>query len=94
MRPGACSQILVYMADLQLTSNIDLTVYPSEYLLDDFTNNQCRSLISTNDQGSNDLYGLGEPFFRSYNIKLNYWTTEITIYTPGKTDYSPETNNW
>jgi hypothetical protein len=75
------------MSDILMqTDNMEFSIPPNVYLLDDFTSNTCSSLITAND---NNLFVLGEPFFRMYNIKLNYLTTEITIYTPTKENYSP-----
>lgn len=79
------------MSSILLTSFTKLEIFPSEYLLDDFTNNQCLALISTN---AESVFGLGEPFFRSYDLKLNYLTAEITIFTDNKQAASPETDDW
>lgn len=81
-RAGSCNDIIIYMADILMdTSFINLEIPPSTYLIDDFTAGTCNSLITANDA---NLFVLGEPFFRTYNVKLNYLTTEISIYTPTK----------
>jgi hypothetical protein len=91
VRTGPCSEINVYMPSLLFTTIMDVRIYPSEYLLDDFTSNTCQALISTT---AESVIGLGQPFFRTYNIKLNYQTAEISIYTPNKQATSPVTDSW
>lgn len=79
------------MPSIYLSSYITLTIGPSEYLIDNFTAGTCNSLISYNDE---EMFILGEPFFRSYNVKLNFNTTEITLFKNNKYAYSPVQGSW
>jgi len=60
-------------------------IQPNEYLLYDVSSNTCRSLITNNTE--EEAFVLGTPFFRSFNIILNYNTTEITIFDLDKYEY-------
>jgi len=90
-RSGPCSEVATYMPSLLFSSFVDFIIYPSEYLVDNSTAGSCSALISTNDQ---NWWMFGEPFFRSYNVKLNYNTTEITIYSNAKQNNSPIEGAW
>lgn len=63
-----------------------LNIPPAMYLLDDFNSNSCRSLIIEN---SEETLVFGKPFFRAYNVVLNFNTTEITIIEPTAGKQSP-----
>jgi len=68
---------MLYMPTLILESFVDFELYPQTYLMDNFTNNTCNCLISANPF---DIYILGEPFFRAFDVMLNYNTSAIEIF--------------
>lgn len=88
---GACSEQVLYMPSIYLSSYMSLSIGPQEYLIDNFTAGTCNSLLSTNDE---ELFILGEPFFRAFNVKLNFNTTEITLFKNNKYTYSPVQGAW
>lgn len=72
-------------------ADIPLSIKSNEYLLDDFDNDMCRCLLV---DYNGDLFTFGQPFFRSFNIALDYNSTMITIISQDKNDSSPIDGAW
>lgn len=90
---STCAEIATYMPSLLLTTTDQFRIYPQDYLIDDSTTSpaQCVAAISTNEQ---NYFALGQPFFRAYNIMLNYDTMQISIYSNSKENNSPIDLDW
>jgi hypothetical protein len=81
------------MPSLILEATNQFRIYPQDYLVDDSSTSpaQCVAAISTN---AENYFALGQPFFRAYNVQLDYSTMQISVYSNTKENNSPIALGW
>ena len=81
---GSCSGLASYLPDLDITfkdsgDSFNINITPKLYLFDDTTNFQCSAMITENNDPTASFI-LGDLFFRSSTIELNFEDKSIMLF--------------